>query len=400
MDRIPFCRPDISGAEIEAVAEVLASGWITSGERTRRFEQALAKFLDVDHVVCLSSATAGMELLLRWWGVGPGDEVITTPYTYAATVNVILHCGARPVLVDTAPGAFEINAACIADAVSPATKAVIPVDFAGWPCNYRRIYFAVESARHRFRPANERQQALGRPLIMGDCAHSLGARYHGQRVPDSLDAAIYSFHAVKNLTTAEGGCIAFRALDGVFDQDVAAELACLALHGQNKDARAKFSGGGWEYDIMYPGYKCNMTDIQAALGLSQLSRYPDQLRHRRQLWEVYETAFRGREQLLRPPFSEEKRKGSYHFYPLRIAGYDEADRNHLICALEEQGIQANVHFKPLPLFTAFRNLFRSEHYPQALAMYRNEISLPVYPALQEQDVERVAATLLRLSGLG
>lgn len=394
MDRqkilVPFSRPDIDDADIARVVATLKSGWITTGPAVREFEEGLARWLSVSSVVCLNSATAGMELVLRALGIGPGDEVITTVYTYAATANVIRHVGARPVLVDTALDSFEIDSDAVAAALSPRTKAVIPVDFAGCPCDYARLGAILETARAGFRPENDFQAALGRPALLADAAHSFGSSYAGLRVPEACDFSVYSFHAVKNLTTAEGGAVAFR--DSLFGADpqlagaFLRRLRLLALHGQSKDALAKMAAGSWEYDIELSGYKHNMTDIQAALAIGQLGRYEAQLARREEICAAYRAGLSGAP-WLHPPGNDDLRKSSCHIYPLRIAGFSEERRNALIAALAGRGISTNVHFKPLPLFTAFRDEYRMADFPHARAQYVNEVTLPLWPGLSAEQIE-------------
>jgi dTDP-4-amino-4,6-dideoxygalactose transaminase len=393
---IPFCIPDVGEEEAAAVAAVIRSHWITSGAECAAFENEIAAFLGADHAVCLNSATAGLELALRAFGIGPGDEVVTTPYTYAATANVILHCGAVPVLADLVPGGFAIDPQAVERVIGPRTKAVIPVDFAGLPCDYAALSAVVEAARPVFRAAHPRQAALGRPLLLADAAHAFGSSYAGKRLPDGLDAAVYSFHAVKNLTTAEGGAIAFRSQPGVLDGGTARWLALAALHGQDRDALAKTVGGGWEYDILFPGYKCNLTDLVAVLGRCQLRRYPAQLTARRALAALYDGAFAGDDRVLLPPGNDAMRSGSDHLYPLRLAAPDSGRRAALIAAMAGCGVRLNVHFKPLPLLTAYRERFRAADYPHAMRAWESEISLPIYPALAAADAAWLAAKLRAL----
>jgi len=401
---VPSSRPDIDEDDIARVAETLRSGWITTGLRVREFESGLAEWLDVRHVLCLNSATAGLELVLRAFGIGPGDEVITTAYTYAASANVIRHTGARAVLVDTLPDDFAIDPRAAAAAISPRTKAIIPVDFAGWPCDYAALAELAEGARSGFAAANRWQEVFGRPIILADAAHSFGSRYGGERVPRSCDFAVYSFHAVKNLTTAEGGAVAFRAssfTQGASADEFARAVRLLALHGQTKDALAKMISGNWEYDIEVCGHKHNMTDMQAALGIGQLARYDAQLLRRAAIAESYYQGLRGARFLhpmgvmktrdSAPDAASARRESSFHIYPLRVAGYGLEERNALIARLADSGISANVHFKPLPLFTAYRDMYRMEDYPHAYAHYIHEITLPLWPGMSEEQIAWVIA---------
>ena len=426
---VPSSRPDISEDDIARVAETLRSGWITTGPRVREFEAALAAWLDAPHVVCLNSATAGMELILRALGIGPGDEVITTVYTYAATANIAAHTGARAVLVDTLPGDFAIDPQAVASALTPRTKAIIPVDFAGWPCAYAALSKAVNeyAARAGFAPSNPWQEVFGRPVILADAAHSLGSRYDGERVSRYCDFAVYSFHAVKNLTTAEGGAVVFHSNPfekaGGSAGEFARALRLLALHGQTKDAFAKEQAGSWEYDIEVCGYKHNMTDIQAALGIGQLARYDANLARRRVIAERYAAGLEDA-RFIHPLWARGgacagagteggmgsgggtsagtegdgiPRESSYHIYPLRLAGYGLEQRNALIARLAAAGIAANVHFKPLPLFTAWKNSCRMEDYPRAYAHYVREMTLPLWPGMTEEQIDWVIAKCIEFA---
>lgn len=387
---VSFCVPDITGEEIEAVMAVLKSGWITGGPVTAAFEEALCRFCGTEYAVTFSSATAALELVLRAFGVGPGDEVITTPYTYTATAGAIHHTGARPVLADCLPGSYHIDPERTGALINEKTKAVIPVDFAGWPADYGKLSDLLESKRSCFRPAGTEQERLGRVMLLGDCAHSLGAQVNGKDVACLPDVAVFSFHAVKNLTTAEGGAALFREQAGIFDSGFRRRLKLLALHGQSKDAREKFLGGGWEYDVELIGYKCNMTDLQAALGVSQLGRYPAQLARRREIYALYDRELDPA--VGRPPFEGAGITGSCHIYPVQVP--PEA-RNRIIASAAEEGVSLNVHFKPLPLMTCWREQFKDAVWDQAAWMWQGEISLPVYPALSDRAVCRVAAAVNR-----
>lgn len=316
--------------------------------------------------------------------------MITTPYTYTATAGAIHHTGARPVLADCAPGSFHIDAQQVAKLITPRTKAVIPVDFAGWPADYPALRAVLEEARSGFVPAGTFQEALGRPLLLGDCAHSLGAVLDGIPVSAWPDAAVFSFHAVKNLTTAEGGAVLFKQQDGALDGNFLRRLKLLSLHGQSKDARQKYLHGSWEYDVELIGYKCNMTDIQAALGLSQLQRYPQQLQRRREIYSIYDRLLSA--EIVRPPFEQKGITGADHIYPVRVK---PEQRNSVIQTAAESAVSLNVHFKPLPLLSCWRELFAAAEWENARKMWQGEISLPVYPALRDEDVERVAETVNR-----
>lgn len=390
--KVPFYKPDITEGDIQAVAAVLRSGWITTGPVTASFEQALAEYTGASYAVCFSSATTGMEMVLREFGVTSGDRVITTPYTYAATINSILHCGAEPVLVDLLPGTWEMDPESVARILDDRVKAVLPVDFAGWPCDHDRLLEALSSAC--FVPATRMQEALGRPLLLCDAAHSFGSRYHGKRLPDAVDVAVYSFHAVKNLTTAEGGAALFLEQPDCFTDATARSLKARALHGQDKDGLAKSRDGGWEYDIVEPGFKCNMADIQAAIGLSQLKRYDASLSRRKLIAKRYSAGFFGEPRLLLPPFEAADRECAWHIYPLRIRDASAEHRNRFISRQMESGVSCNVHFKPVPLFSAYSGMFDIGDYPNALAMYCNEVSLPLFPTMTDSEVAHVVESVL------
>lgn len=392
---IPFFLPDISQQDIDAVVEVLKSGWITTGPKVLQFEYDLAHYSGCSAVVCMSSATAALEIALRVFGVGPGDEVVTTPYTYAASANVVLHLGAKPVFVDVADDSFNIDSAGLAAAINKKTKAVIPVDIGGLPCNYPAIHEVLESRRALFKPKTPFQEILGRPLILADAAHSLGARMNSNTMSAVYaDISAYSFHAVKNLTTAEGGALCLGDFWAGSHQKLAQEARLFALHGQNKDALTKQKAGQWRYDILFPGYKCNMTDIQAALGISQLSRYPRNMEERKKICTVYTERLQKFPRAILPVFEEHGSQSSYHLYMLRIADLDEAGRDAVIEDLAGQGIALNVHFQPLPLLATYKNLgYDIKDYPKAYSQYANEISLPLYPTLTEDQIDRVVQTL-------
>ncbi len=397
MRKIPFCKINISDNAIKEVVDTLKSGWITTGPKTALFEERLKDYLNVDAVACLNSATAGLELSMRLFGIGEGDEVITTPYTFAATVNVIEHCGAVPVLADVGKDTFNIDPEKIARKISSKTKAVIPVDFAGYPCDYKSISDILNKNVSLFEPSNPVQEDFARPLIISDSAHSLGSLYNGERVSDKIDFAVYSFHAVKNLTTAEGGCVAFRNTNCIDAEAVKKEFKIMSLHGQSKDALAKLEKGSWEYDIKYAGYKYNMTDIQASLGLVHLSEYGDNIAKRRSIFNTYNEAFSSIEELILPGFNGNEKVHSAHLYPLRVRGYTLEERASLIENLYSAGIHSNVHFKPIPLLTAYSKKFNIKDFPNAMEMYTNEISLPIYPSMTDDDVQYVIdAVIVRI----
>lgn len=391
---IAFSPPDITDAEITEVVHVLKSGWITTGPRTKLFEQKIADYIGVNKAVCLSSATTAMEMTLRILGIGAGDEVITTAYTYTATASVIDHVGAKIVMVDVAPGSFEMDYSKLADAINEKTKAIIAVDIAGKMCDYDAIYKVVENKREIFRADNEIQKQFDRIIVMADAAHAFGAEKNGARCGQFADFTCFSFHAVKNLTTAEGGAVVWRNDNGLDDTWLYKEYMLYSLHGQSKDALAKTRLGAWEYDIVYPAYKCNMTDIMAGFGLIQLSRYDGLMKRRREIIGIYDRA------LL--PFGIQRLQhygehytSTGHLYLARIPGIGEAERNEIIIKMAEAGVACNVHFKPLPMFTAYKRLgFDIKNYPNAYNQYANEITLPLHTLMSNEDVEYVCAQLI------
>lgn len=393
MKKIPFSPPDITQAEVEEVSKALLSGWITTGPRTKEFEKKIAAFCGTSRAVCLNSATACMELTLRLFGIGPGDEVITSAYTYTASASCALHTGAKVVLVDTAKDSWEMDYDRLADAITPRTKAIIPVDIGGMLCDYDRVYQIVEEKRALFTPASDLQRQLGRILVLADGAHSFGAARKGRRAGTFADFTSFSFHAVKNLTTAEGGAVTWRTDLGLDDEEIYKQYMLMSLHGQNKDALAKTKLGAWEYDIVEPLYKCNMTDICAAVGLVQLERYSDLLEKRYALTRLYDRLLADAPVICPPHFREEE-TSSCHLYLARLEGKRPEERNAVIEKLAEQGIATNVHYKPLPMMTAYKNLgFDIQDYPNAYAQFANEITLPLYSILTEEDVERVCMAL-------
>ena len=378
MKKIPFSPPDMSEAEINEVAEALRSGWITTGPKTKEFERLIALCCQTEQAVCLNSATACMELILRVLGVGQGDEVITPAYTYTATASVTCHVGAKVVMVDTAPDSFEMDYDKLADAITERTKVVLPVDLAGVVCDYDKIFAAVESKKHLFSPANDIQKAYGRVIVLADAAHAFGAKWHGKMCGEIADFTSFSFHAVKNLTTAEGGALTWRNHDGVDNESLYKQFQLLSLHGQNKDAFAKTRLGAWEYDIVAPYYKCNMTDVMAGIGLAQLKRYPEMLYRRRQIIERYNEGLKGCDVQVLDHFGDDH-SSSGHLYLVRLLGEDVEYRNVVIEQMAERGIACNVHYKPLPIMTAYKNLgFDIANYPNAYNQYHNEITLNSY----------------------
>lgn len=401
--RVEFSPPDITEEEINEVAAALRSGWITTGPRTKEFERGIAAFCGTSHAVCLNSATACMEQTLRVMGIGPGDEVITTAYTYTATCSVICHVGAVPVLVDTMPVSFEMDPEKVREAVTERTKAIICVDLAGIVYSkYEKIFRIAEEKKHLFHPSNERQEALGRILVMADAAHAFGAVRDGKMCGQIADFTCYSFHAVKNLTTAEGGAVTWSdAIEGIVaDGDVLyREYMLLSLHGQSKDALAKTRAGAWEYDIVAPLYKCNMTDIQAALGLIQLKRYKGILERRRELIERYDASW-PEEKVETLRHYEGDSTSSGHLYLTRLPGRSRGECNQIITEMAEAGVAANVHYKPLPLLTAYKNLgFDIKDFPNSYAQFENEITLPLHTCLTDEQQDYVIKVFRKAAGV-
>ncbi|MDD3741600.1 MAG: DegT/DnrJ/EryC1/StrS family aminotransferase [Bacteroidales bacterium] len=389
---IPFSPPRIDDKIIAEVVDTLKSGWITTGPKTKRFERNLIEYTGAKSVLCLNSATAGLELMLRWFGVGPGDEVIVPAYTYCATANVVIHCGAVPVMVDIDTNTFNLDVTQLKKLVSKRTKVIIPVDIAGLPCDYDAIYeFINEPAVNSlFIPNNEIQKTLGRILILSDAAHSLGAVYKGKKTGTLADISVFSFHAVKNLTTAEGGAVALN-LPKPFDNDELYRFLCvLGLHGQNKDALSK-TKGNWRYDVITAGYKVNMTDIQAAMGLVELERYDsDTLVKRKHIFELYTSYFKNDSKYIIPVYENDNFKSSFHVYLLRIVGINEMQRDEIIQRIYNRGVSVNVHFQPLPLLSFYKELnYKISDYPIAYNNYMCEISLPVYYDLSDEMIFQV-----------
>lgn len=386
MMKIPFSPPDITEEEIAEVAEAMRSGWITTGPRVKLLESRLKDFCHSAGAVCLNSATAALELNLRVLGIGPGDEVITSAYTYTASASPILHVGARPVLVDTQPDSYEMDYDAVADAINERTKAVIPVDIGGVMCDYDRIFDIVEAKKGLFQPKGRLQSALGRITVVADCAHALGAEWHGRRAGEVADFSSFSFHAVKNFTTAEGGCATWRHINGIDNDELYAQYQLLSLHGQNKDALAKTKLGAWEYDIKGCYYKCNMTDIMAAMGLVQLNRYPGLLHRRQEIIRLYDDGLQGLPIDVMAHRGEDY-TGSGHLYMMRLCGKSSDDRNEFIEAMAEMGVATNVHYKPLPMMTAYKNLgFDIRDYPNAYMQFANEVTLPLHTKLSDEEV--------------
>ena len=387
--KVSFSPPDMSQLEVNEVAEAISSGWITTGPRTKEFEKQIATYCHTEKAVCLNSATACMELVLRVLGVGPGDEVITSAYTYTATASVTCHVGAKVVMVDTSPESFEMDYTKLADAITERTKVIIPVDLAGIICDYEKVYAAVETKRHLFKPANDLQKAFGRVVVLADAAHAFGAKSHEKMCGEVADFTSFSFHAVKNLTTAEGGAVTWRNIPGIDNEWIYKQFQLLSLHGQNKDALAKTQLGAWEYDIVAPNYKCNMTDIMAAIGLMQMKRYPEMLARRKEIIERYNDGLKNCNVKVLNHF-DESHASSGHLYLVRLIGKDVEFRNEVIIKMAERGIACNVHYKPLPMMTAYKNLdFDIKDYPNAYNQYKNEITLPLHTCLKDEEVEYV-----------
>lgn len=393
---ITFSPPDIREEDINEVVDTLRSGWITTGPKTKLFEEKIAAYCNVARAVTFSSATSAMEMTLRLLGVGPGDEVITSAYTYTASASVIAHVGAKIVLVDTEKESFNMDPAALEKAITQRTKVVIPVDIGGVMCDYDRIFEAVEKRKSSFQPGNPLQETFGRVIVLADAAHSLGSRYKGRRSGEVGDFTCYSFHAVKNLTTGEGGAATWHEIPGYSSDEIYNQFRLLSLHGQSKDALEKMQPGSWEYDIVAPYYKCNMMDVQAALGLSQLRRYDEILARRKELILQYDEKLKSLNITSLRHFTSEG-LSSGHLYLVRLNGKDEVFRNKVIQELAERGISTNVHFKPLPLHTGYKNLgFDMADYPNAFAMYRNEVTLPLYNLLSNEDVDYIAESLKRI----
>lgn len=393
MKNIQFSPPDITQEEIDEVVDTLKSGWITTGPKTKLFEKQIAEYCKTNRAVALNSATACMELTLRLLGIGPGDEVITCAYTYSASASVISHVGAKIVLVDCGKDSFHIDYKKIAEAITERTKAIIPIDIAGVMCDYNKIFESINCKKHLFKPNNDIQRAIGRVTIIADAAHSFGASYKGFMSGQVADFTSFSFHAVKNLTTSEGGALTWKDIDGIDNEELYKQFMLFSLHGQSKDALAKTKLGAWEYDIVAPYYKCNMTDILASLGLAQLKRYSELLNRRKKLIKKYDSLLSDIDVTTMRHY-DDIYKSSGHLYLIRINEKDESFRNDVIIKLAEKGISSNVHYKPLPMHSAYKNLgFRIEDYPNAFDMYRNEITLPLHTLLSDEDVEYIIKSL-------
>ncbi len=396
--KIPFSPPYIDDDVKQEVLNTLNSGWITSGPRVLALEKSVAEYTGVEEVACCNSATSGLMLLLHWYGVTRGDEVIIPAYTYAATALVVMHVGANPVMVDSGPD-FNLNVKKIRDKITSKTKVIIPVDIAGWPCDYTPINQLVNEPKIKsvFIASSENQQKLRRILVLSDAAHSTGAVYKGKHIGNWGDFAVFSFHAVKNVTTAEGGAMCIN-LPAPFDQkEVYNQLKLWSLNGQTKDALAKTNGAGWKYDIVYPGFKMNMPDICAAIGLAQLRKYKTVILHeRKRVFDLYTKFFTAFAWAELPPADTEEKKSSYHLYALRIKAVSESQRDHMIELISETGVSVNVHFQPLPLLTVFKERgYQISEYPQAYDSYAREISLPIYPELDEEKINYIVSAVVK-----
>ncbi|WP_405293370.1 DegT/DnrJ/EryC1/StrS family aminotransferase [Methanobrevibacter sp.] len=393
---IAFSPPDISEVEIEEVIAALKSGWITTGPKTKEFERQITEYCNCDKTVCLSAATTALEMTLRVLGIGKGDEVIVPAYTYTASCSVICHVGATPVMVDSQIDREEMDYEKMADAITEKTKAIIPVDIAGILCDYDKIFEVIEAKKDLFVPSNDLQEAFNRIIVVADSAHGFGAIQNGKKAGTLADFTCFSFHAVKNLTTAEGGAVSWKAHEGIDSEKLYKDYQIYSLHGQTKDALEKTQKGSWEYDILIPAYKCNMTDIQAGIGLGQLKRYESMLKRRHEIVKRYEEAFRDTRVIV-PRHTGEKHTSSGHLYLTRLKDITLEERNKIIIEMEERGISTNVHYKPLPLLTAYKNLgFDIKDYPNAYSLFENEISLPIYSTLTDEEVDYICQNLLEI----
>ena len=387
--KIPFSPPDITEEEVEQVAEALRSGWITTGPKTKELEREVAEFWGVNRAVCLNSQTACAEMTLRLLGISEDDEIIVPAYTYTATASVVCHVGAKLVLVDTQKDSLEMDYEQLENAITEKTKVIIPVDLGGVPCDYNRIFSIVESKKELFHPVNKLQEAIGRVIVMTDAAHAFGAEWDGKPVGSIADFSNFSFHAVKNFTTAEGGAVTWKDIEGIDNEEIYHQYQLLSLHGQSKDALAKTQLGAWEYDIIGPWFKCNMTDVTAGIGLAQMKRYKGLLARRKEIIEKYDSAFKPLGVEVLNHYTEEN-QSSGHLYITRIPGITLEQRHEIIVKMAEAGVACNVHYKPLPMMTAYRNMgFDIKDYPNAYNRFENEITLPLHTKLTDEEVEYV-----------
>ncbi len=393
---IPFSPPFMNEEVIAEVASVLRSGWITTGPKTKALEKLIGEYVSCENVLCLNSATAGLELMLRWMGVSAGDEVIVPVYTYSATANVVMHCGAKPVMVDVNENDFNISIENVKQAITKHTKAIMPVDFAGFPCDYDALNDLVNEAKNIYQANNKIQQQLGRILVLSDAAHSLGATFKGKRTGTLCDATVFSFHAVKNLTTAEGGALCLNLPAPFNNAEIYKSLYIKSLHGQTKDALAKTEKGAWEYDIIEAGYKCNMPDICAAIGLAQFRHYESKILPRRKIiFDAYQNAFKKYDWAITPTYHNDEKISSYHVYPLRIKNATMIQRNAIIQKIFDHDVSVNVHFKPLPLLSVYKNAgYKISDFPVANHLFETEISLPVYFDLNDDMLQTVINALI------
>ena len=393
---IPFSPPDITETEIEEVIAALKSGWITTGPKTKEFERQITEYCGSEKTVCLSAATTAMEMTLRVLGIGKGDEVIVPSYTYTASCSVICHVGATPVMVDSQPDREEMDYSKMADAITEKTKAIIPVDIAGILCDYDRIFEVIEDKKDLFEASNDLQKAFNRIIVVADSAHGFGGVQNNRKSGAIADFTCFSFHAVKNLTTAEGGAVTWKAHDGIDSEKIYKEFQIYSLHGQTKDALEKTQKGSWEYDILIPAYKCNMTDIQAGIGLGQLKRYASLLARRHEIIKRYEDAFKDTRVIMQN-HTGENHSSSAHLNLTRLKDISLEQRNEIIVKMEERGISTNVHYKPLPLLTAYKNMgFDIADYPNAYHLFENELSLPIYSTLSDEEVDYICENLLEI----
>ena len=392
--KIPFSPPDLTDAEINEVVSALKSGWITTGPKTKELEREVASLCHTDKAVCLSSQTSCAEMALRLLGIGEGDEVIVPAYTYTASAEVVCHVGAKLVFIDSQPDSLEMDYDAVEKAITDKTKVIIPVDLAGIPCDYDRIFSIVEKKKSLFKPSNDIQSKFGRIIVCADTAHAFGSSWHGQPVGSVADFSAFSFHAVKNFTTAEGGALTWRPNEALDDEELYKRVQLYSLHGQSKDALSKNQLGSWEYDIVGPWYKCNMTDIHAAIGLAQMKRYPSLLKHRREIIEKFDNAFKPLGIHTLPHFTDEY-TSSGHLYLTRVfkkngEPISDEERREIIIKMAERGITTNVHYKPLPMMTGYKKLgFDIKDYPNAYAHYANEISLPLFSRLTDEEVDYI-----------